>query len=1840
MINLRKPDLGLSGINLSSSILLFDGKNAVSGNHLRWNFNPEMGFPKKGFTIQRYSYDILVGNGRNNSMAAIAGNTFNNNSSRRPEWELKINLPVNKREALSRIREVVLSSSGLERFDEPSEDLMGMINKLKSASSTEDMYNVYLSTSEVNGLKTGLRLMDILLMASIDPYVARMLGLYAIDTTADPTKKYFYIIQGHWETASFPLIKVQFENFTIHQTNLPLQFGDIKVIPDKRTVGVLSKIEAQVYLDSHLLVVGELNPGFEIEFDFLIEEISFRYEMNEQSGDWTINVDGEPITYIDNGDWLRITRRGNGFQRINFKIIPGHTLRFYNVNYRRRVGSIGNKTNYMVLDPTVTNALTVPDITRLETEQMPAILNEVGEVTSKISQVKVSSFIETPKISEILIPEASDGLKVLEEVNRINNPVRIQFSRFSKETARTVLPSQLKNIESPSIYRESITDIDLPSLLGYWPFDAQFKNAKDGLEPKIIGQPQFVKSDREDKSSDYVLKFKGKEALVLENQEHLKALSDNFTLAASINISHLCGDEATIIGNKRNSGFWWGIVKQTNGLYKSRLIIKNITIDGTVTFPIDRTLQLSITYNGSVVNFYYGGFGWLNLELPKPAAHGKLEIPSGNMTIGADNGSTNTRLISPFFGQISKVSIWQQVIHPSERTYQLTKGAPFLSQQQLTSGMIYRGSRTYLLKSGQEQILLEKTPALMGMSHTFSIFLWIKPDGENNTTPTLIGNDFNNGFRISLLKSGNLFHLRAGIKSNLFHSRTNFGNNKWTHLGVSYNGSVISLYIDGKLDSSHSTTLGLLSNENIKMSLGSELMATSGTTVQFPYNGFINDIQFWRVALTIDQWREKMGGIQLADKFLENHTYHYGAQAIDLFGRISRHGKIKKVKTNAIPEYNPPVNLHAKFKPISGNIVSIEPIIEIDRNTRNETKKGYTISTDISHDNALRLRLIGYDLTIQRLIDYEVPDKNGVIEQVERLAEQSFEINKVKITSTGSFFQFNVKAVPFEQLIPQVDDKLNILFDYNYELKWGWTGIQQLYNNGITSFKLFQAVGIQNELSKQIEVLPSTPASAFTENQFKVKVSDNTIGFLANELNEKNCLIGPHKFKIVSHTAGANPEFKIEYKSEPLITPKNGDLLRISIPEGTNGYKNLEENIGRSIVSIPAQQSEPLITSSIQTPEIVLLELSEREFLVDTEKIDWLPDSKVYKITVSNFTRPPGYIREEPKDYLPGALVFFDEGEGQNKWRSFYVIWHKWVNNIELILYTTPGEKDEVLPTINVTTDHSLRLYLGERFHFSGILNALPEFSNGKTTAQYHLALKAEDSAGIQSNLSRGTVMVAVNRKRPPEPPTPLAEILDKADYYGKSKVAVSWDPPDSGESLFYKIFRATDSDIYTRDLEQRRTRQGFYKKYQYPLLMFEDDIDFSDWLQTLNLPAGLDLFPAPDSAAWREVTPIWRKWADRFFPALDNDQLQEIAERAGNERAFKLLTGKPIPELSYLDEINAVIRNRYYYRLKTMNEALSESAVWGGISLPVVPIVVKPPRKPVFTKVEAGDREVTLHWSLNREPDFREYILYRAENRGDLEDLRWWSNERDTRIVDRIPDPRIRTLNNEIQIPSEFSIARITGVYRLDEFDKEANPIVNQPEALNFYTVSSEFEISTDASIAHGISGLRKIADGISVAVVYEDAGGEIQYLVQQHELIPFTDAGLVGLRDYYYRLVGVNINKLTSDGSAIQIARSAEVLPPPMPAFEMHRENISSQDSKISFLVTEQINDLQIMIKRKQLGEFFWSTVIEWVDLNYETPQSNLVQRDIEIEFCIMVRTKNKKLNVVPIYFYSSPV
>jgi hypothetical protein len=145
-----------------------------------------------------------------------------------------------------------------------------------------------------------------------------------------------------------------------------------------------------------------------------------------------------------------------------------------------------------------------------------------------------------------------------------------------------------------------------------------------------------------------------------------------------------------------------------------------------------------------------------------------------------------------------------------------------------------------------------------------------------------------------------------------------------------------------------------------------------------------------------------------------------------------------------------------------------------------------------------------------------------------------------------------------------------------------------------------------------------------------------------------------------------------------------------------------------------------------------------------------------------------------------------------------------------------------------------------------------------------------------------------------------------------------------------------------------------------------------SDWsnIASVNIetplarPSDLKAQPAPDG-----VHLSWK--------APPNETSFRIFRRADQEKEPSLLATTDKPE--YVDTSTEYGKSYDYYVEGIHEKAESETA--GPVA--VTPKDIFPPAVPVGLTASAGLGAIELAWERNTEPDFKEYIVYRAEDNG-----------------------------------------------------------------------------------------------------------------------------------------------------------------------------------------------------------------------------------------------------------------
>jgi hypothetical protein len=268
---------------------------------------------------------------------------------------------------------------------------------------------------------------------------------------------------------------------------------------------------------------------------------------------------------------------------------------------------------------------------------------------------------------------------------------------------------------------------------------------------------------------------------------------------------------------------------------------------------------------------------------------------------------------------------------------------------------------------------------------------------------------------------------------------------------------------------------------------------------------------------------------------------------------------------------------------------------------------------------------------------------------------------------------------------------------------------------------------------------------------------------------------------------------------------------------------------------------------------------------------------------------------------------------------------------------------------------------------------------------------------GNESQCAPPQRVFRVWRKKPPPPP-PIVDsariYATPADWHGHSFHTFRWAPQPN---LSAHVSRALDEAVFEADwaVQPRPPLDpadpGFPDAATEPIWTAAKKAQVAALINAIAaaLPAG------PSAAQKAAAKPA----ALALYRALSDDALRVLANLQGCERVFVQITVKPLAaadapdqrgpddtadyvpsaaRCAYIDQVDGRATNRLLYRATFVDGAQNRSAL-GACGTPVRLPDVMPPRAPAITRALGGDRQVTLRWASNREPDLFEYRVYRA---------------------------------------------------------------------------------------------------------------------------------------------------------------------------------------------------------------------------------------------------------------------
>ena len=459
----------------------------------------------------------------------------------------------------------------------------------------------------------------------------------------------------------------------------------------------------------------------------------------------------------------------------------------------------------------------------------------------------------------------------------------------------------------------------------------------------------------------------------------------------------------------------------------------------------------------------------------------------------------------------------------------------------------------------------------------FSIFIEVNV-APGLDFPTLLGNNWPQSFWLGL-DTGD-YKLRFWLNNHVYQSETGIPAGIWTKIAITYDGNFLKFFINGVVNKSYPVT-GTINKADTPFKIGADVNDS------YPFRGIVRGIRIYDTAIDpsgllsfVQPSGDILSKAQFVDRELDDGYYHYAIRGIDLFGRVSKWCEQRPVGVKNLPVYNAPVSLKASFNVISANVLST---------IANDAGEVAGIISSKKGINPVKYsQLNGCDIEFYRLATNNTgtPNTNTI--------KQNFEILSINIVSNK--FQIDFKKATFPQLIPSANDNFLIHFDYQIALAWQWTGLQQVYNAGVTSFELYMLMDNKNELtgiiSNVTEYVETVNGIEDTRFQLEVHV-DNDV-----EVNEFSGLflnVNNRLYEIIDHHGEYDITFRVKYNGYPLIKPVANVRTSLNIPETSNLYFDYanRENWGASIATVSNNTTAPVITGITETPQVEFLSNEE-----------------------------------------------------------------------------------------------------------------------------------------------------------------------------------------------------------------------------------------------------------------------------------------------------------------------------------------------------------------------------------------------------------------------------------------------------------------------------------------------------------------------------------------------------------------------------------------------------------------------------------------------------------------------
>lgn len=1764
----------------------FDGMPLAPGVHLRWSFWPELGWPAGGFEVQRQHW-------RRDEFTNLYPTAWRKVAS------LDLPSPGGDVDAAI-LRRARTASSGLTTSMHKLElySLRRLIQLIRPR--TQAIIDAARGTTHVR-----LPALDALLLAALDPYVARAIGLAFIDGEIAPTTPVDYRVIGRWSTMTCAWHETEFARLGPADlggrvaaasackwwSDRARSLSPATGTPTALQLDGLGRLTLRVWFE-----VSALEIELELEAPTAAEAAS-RFRITGRSGEMRLSTTSTPkLTVATSGTTLRILAPPDRLLdelEIADSQAAFTSWRISKFRHRRFSGEIGDQMSQIVRVSPAAGADVAEPHFNVPWPPAEVVTPVVAAVTSEEVSSHLGDDGRVKPRSWQLATSLADPAGAQESWVGLARAVRINTGYLRSADGSGPSRAEMITVHGPrpgAVFSAATT-------VGRWPLEdlaalsgpalvargaIRFESVRDPYGSGIGGQLDMQRrtAHMTGKAGPGYLEASGVRGL------------DGTGTDLQIHLWVLPFEDSepypTLVGNDYRQSFWLGLAKDGTA-YRPRMWLNGRVFEALGSITQNRWSHVAVHYDGQRIHFFING----SLDVSQVASLGQVRVnPAGKLCIGCDPQAREGAFAFPFRGHLSDLQI-RRGADAGFVKHRVLAGWSFDGDlREKTSGLVSGtiGASRFAVEhpetAGRSSLFLDGTWCIAAENcrladpgNRLCIRLRIKPNAGQER-PVIVGS---RNWKLWLRAHPSGYQPTLTLGARVSASTAVMPPDRWAELIVGVDGERVVWYLNGEPAGAASLRFGRIPRDPVgRVTIGAD--ATSGAALIAPLRGLIADLEAGDTlpepaapVLLVDRETnrnpvdlfsdptEPDAPLEAAADFvvrdLEPGTYRTLVQGVDVFGRVGRLLRSAPVALSDDVFPPRPGGARARFLPLLGVVTAAAPPdngspwqVEVAL-SRPAPATGPLHPTVINalarHD--LELAVVAPAPAESPLVPAQVPDAPA---RQQIVGSEVCEI--VRASGTGDGLSLALHTSPLPRLRPAIGQRVTIAHDRFVRVEWTWTGSQRLLASDVARFRLWERRRLASGVGWTGWV-----ALGLTDG----------VPVVAGDVVEQGEAAAAIEASQVSHA---------EWQA-----------LR------DRGVATLPE---------PARPGEPHGASR--------------------------PPARLWRVVLPGAALPANGARllpheARPDDFVAGALVAYNSAAEVGAWQLLTVLWHHWTA-AGWALYFAENSKGVAAPSTSAPNLSQACYYPGQRYRLDAMLNAPVDFGTGPdgrpiATVALEIAVASVDTAGRQSSIDPAPIavakavsggsssttamegstekaqfepratgsadVVAVDRRRPLPPPRPTV-VIERADFHGASRAVVTWaaDPAAS-----YQLYRATDSAVYLRDTEQRRLRTGIYHGLA-PGQVVSDDPDFTVWLAA-RWPDWVDdwdtrLFvPRPasgvDAAAWEAATTVWRDWANRFYPTLpasstspsDPRTIAALAERAGNEDAFALVNSSPMAGGSYVDQVNGSVRNHYLYRLRSQSASLLHSAVWGPVSDPATAPPTRAPRTPSLVGVYGGDRRITLCWVATTEPEVTAYRVYRARSAEAIEDLRWWQDRAD-RVAFVVANPRIRIGGQVVSLPADARV-RVNEVVAVRRADDPS-------DGFNLYRENSRL----DAGV---IRELAPVPDGIAVVVSFREAVGTLGEI--SGATATFIDEGVEAGVDLHYRIVAEDSAGNRSAPSSVAVGRAYDASPAPAPEWLVSRWDRDAVVLSWRFVSSAS---LRCVVERSGRSKDKWRPVSERLDPN----------------------------------------